>query len=178
MIRLATKDDAPQIAAIYRPFCVDNCVSFETEAPGPDEMAARIDKIRARFPWLVDVRDGLVAGYAYASPHRERAAYRWVVEVTVYIHENYRGKGVGRALYTELFKRLREQGLYRAYAGILIPNPASQGFHESMGFEPVGVYRKVGYKLGAWLDVGWWVLEIQPAKDAPSDPKPPAPDPS
>jgi L-amino acid N-acyltransferase YncA len=178
MIRLANKDDAPQIAAIYRPFCVDNCVSFETEAPGPDEMAARIDKIRARFPWLVDVRDGAVAGYAYASPHRERSAYRWVVEVTVYIHESYRGKGIGRALYTELFKRLKEQGLYRAYAGILIPNPASQGFHEAMGFEPVGVYKKVGYKLGAWLDVGWWVLEIQPAKDSPADPKPPFPDPS
>jgi L-amino acid N-acyltransferase YncA len=178
MIRLATKDDASQIAAIYRPFCVDNCVSFETEAPGPDEMSARIDKIRARFPWLVDVRDGLVAGYAYASPHRERSAYRWVVEVTVYIHEKYRGKGVGRALYAELFKRLRDQGLYRAYAGILIPNPASQSFHESMGFEFVGVYKKVGYKLGAWLDVGWWVLEIQPAKDAPADPKPPTPDPS
>ena len=89
----------------------------------------------------------------------------------------FRGKGVGRALYTELFKRLKEQGLYRAYAGILIPNPASQGFHEAMGFEPVGVYKKVGYKLGAWLDVGWWVLEIQPVKDSPAEPKPPAPDP-
>ena len=178
MIRLATKVDAPQIAAIYRPFCVENCVSFETEAPGAEEMGARIDKIRAKYPWLVDERSGQVVGYAYASPHRERAAYRWVVEVTVYIHEDFRGKGVGRALYTELFRRLRDQGLYKAYAGILIPNPASQGFHESMGFELLGIYRKIGYKLGAWLDVGWWVLSLQPEKDSPADPKPPAPDPS
>jgi L-amino acid N-acyltransferase YncA len=178
MIRLATKDDAPQIAAIYRPFCVDNCVSFETEAPSADDMAARIEKIRVKYPWLVDDRGGQVAGYAYASPHRERSAYRWAVEVTVYIHENYRGKGVGRGLYTELFKRLRDQGLYKAYAGVLIPNPASQGFHEAMGFEVVGVYKKIGYKLGSWLDVGWWVLTLLPPKDSPAEPKPPSPDPS
>jgi L-amino acid N-acyltransferase YncA len=178
MIRLATSDDAPQIAAIYRPFCEENCVSFELEAPAAAEMAARIAKIGGRFPWLVDDRGGVVAGYAYASPHRERAAYRWVVEVTVYIHEKFRGQGVGRALYTELFKRLRDQGLFKAYAGILIPNPASQGFHESMGFKLVGVYEKVGYKMGAWLDVGWWVYSIQPERDSPPEPKPTAPDPS
>jgi L-amino acid N-acyltransferase YncA len=178
MIRLATSDDAPQIAAIYRPFCEENCVSFELEAPPAAEMAARIAKIGGRFPWLVDDRDGVIAGYAYASPHRERAAYRWVVEVTVYIHEDFRGQGVGRALYAELFKRLRAQGLFKAYAGILIPNPASQSFHESLGFTLVGVYQKVGYKMGAWLDVGWWVYSIQPEVDSPAEPKPTAPDPS
>jgi L-amino acid N-acyltransferase YncA len=177
MIRLAKSDDAPQIAAIYRPFCEENCVSFELEAPPAAEMAARIEKIGSRFPWLVDDREGVIAGYAYASPHRERAAYRWVVEVTVYVHENFRGQGVGRALYMELFKRLRAQGLFKAYAGILIPNPASQAFHESLGFTLVGVYSKVGYKMGAWLDVGWWVYSIQPEVDSPAEPRPPAPDP-
>jgi phosphinothricin acetyltransferase len=178
MIRLAKQDDAPQIAAIYRPFCEDNCISFETEAPDAAEMASRIDRIGRRFPWLVKEQDGTVAGYAYASPHRERAAYRWVVEVTVYIQERFRGQGVGRALYSELFRRLCAQGLFKAYAGILIPNPASQAFHESMGFTLVGVYRKVGYKMGSWLDVGWWVYSLQPEVDSPAEPKPPASDPS
>jgi L-amino acid N-acyltransferase YncA len=173
MIRLATKDDAPQVAAIYRPFCEENAVSFETEAPDAAEMAARIEKANRRYAWLVDEADGVIAGYAYASPHRERAAYRWVVEVTVYIGEGYRGRGIGRALYAELFARLRDQGLFKAYAGILVPNPASQAFHESMGFTLVGIYRKIGYKLGSWRDVGWWQLALQPEIDIPAEPKPP-----
>ena len=178
MIRLATREDSPQIAAIYRPFCEDSCISFETEAPDAAEFAQRIERIGKRFPWLVDDREGVVAGYAYASPHRERAAYRWVVEVTVYIHEQFRGKGVGTALYAELFTRLRAQNLSKAYAGILVPNPASQAFHESMGFRLVGVYEKVGYKLGAWRDVGWWVLTLQPEAVPPAEPLPPAPTPN
>lgn len=174
MIRLANAADAPQIAAIYRPFCADSCVSFETEAPDATEMASRVDRINARYAWLVDDSGGMVRGYAYASPHRERAAYRWAVEVTVYVHERHRGKGVGRALYADLFGRLREQGLYRAYAGILVPNPPSQAFHESMGFSLVGIYRKIGYKLGAWRDVGWWQLALQPHDGEPAEPRPPA----
>jgi L-amino acid N-acyltransferase YncA len=170
MIRPAEQEDAPQIAAIYRPFCENSCISFETEAPDAAEIAARIDRIRRRLPWLVDETGGMVAGYAYACPHRERAAYRWVVEVTIYMHENFRGQGRGRALYTELFERLRRQGLFKAYAGILVPNPASQAFHESMGFTPVGIYRKIGYKLGAWRDVGWWQLALRPETDCPAEP--------
>jgi len=155
MIRLANADDAPQIAAIYRPFCLESCISFETEAPDAAEMAARIDRINRRYAWLVDDVGGVVRGYAYASPHRERAAYRWAVEVTVYVHE-------------------RRQGLYKAYAGILVPNPRSQAFHESMGFTLVGIYRKIGYKHGAWRDVGWWELALQPEAEAPAEPGPPA----
>jgi phosphinothricin acetyltransferase len=174
MIRLANADDAPQIAAIYRPFCLESCISFETEAPDAAEMAARIDRINRRYAWLVDDVGGVVRGYAYASPHRERAAYRWAVEVTVYVHERHRGAGVARALYAELFRRLRRQGLYKAYAGILVPNPRSQAFHESMGFTLVGIYRKIGYKHGAWRDVGWWELALQPEAEAPAEPGPPA----
>jgi phosphinothricin acetyltransferase len=175
MIRLATPADAPQIAAIYRPFCDDSHISFETSAPDAAEMASRIEKINQRFPWLVDEIDGAIAGYAYASPHRERAAYRWAVEVTVYIHEQFRGRGLGRALYTELFKRLRGQGFFKAYAGITQPNPASAAFHESMGFAPVGTYRKIGYKLGSWWDTSWWQIALQPEVESPAEPRPPPP---
>lgn len=174
MIRLATAGDAPQIAAIYAPFCTDSCVSFETHAPGPEEMATRIEKVNRRFHWLVDEEAGRVRGYAYASAHRERAAYRWAVEVSVYVHAEHRGRGVGRSLYLELFGRLREQGFFKAYAGILVPNESSQAFHESMGFTPVGVYRKIGYKLGAWRDVGWWQLALRPEIDDPADPSLPS----
>jgi phosphinothricin acetyltransferase len=174
MIRLAETRDAPEIADIYRPFCEGSCVSFETEAPGAAEMASRMERIGRRLPWLVSEDSGAVAGYAYASPHRERAAYRWVVEVTVYVHPDHRGRGVGRSLYSELFARLRDQGYFKAYAGILVPNPASQAFHEAMGFTLVGVYQKIGYKLGAWRDVGWWVLALRPEADNPPEPTAPA----
>jgi L-amino acid N-acyltransferase YncA len=175
MIRLAHAEDAAQVAEIYRPFCVDSAVSFESEAPDAAEMASRIEGTNLRYPWLVDDCAGVIRGYAYASPHRQRAAYRWAVEVTIYMHPDHRGRGLGRALYGELFDRLREQGLFKAYAGILVPNPASEAFHESMGFTLVGVYRKIGYKLGAWRDVGWWQLALQPEVDSPPEPTlPPA----
>jgi L-amino acid N-acyltransferase YncA len=174
MIRQAEQRDAPQIAAIYRPFCEDNCISFETEAPDDAEIGARIEKITRQFPWLVDDRDGTIAGYAYAAPHRARPAYRWVTEVTIYIRDGFRGKGVGRSLYAELFARLRSQGYFKAYAGIVIPNPPSQAFHESLGFRRVALYRGVGYKLGAWRDTGWWQFDIQPEVDSPAEPRPPS----
>jgi phosphinothricin acetyltransferase len=164
-------DDAAQIAAIYRPYCEENSVSFETEAPGPAEMAARIERTLRRYPWLVDVDDdGKVGGYAYASQHREKAAYRWAVELTIYLRADRKGRGIGSALYRELLGRLRGQGFFKAYAGILVPNPASQAFHEAIGFTLVGIYRGVGFKHGAWRDVGWWQLALQPEVDLPAEP--------
>ncbi len=173
MIRLATPDDAPEIAAIYRPFCDESHISFEYPAPDAAEIAARIERINRRFAWLLDEEDGAVTGYAYASAHRERAAYRWAVEVTIYLDERFRGQGIGRALYTELFGRLRTQGYFKAYAGIALPNPSSQAFHEALGFSLVGIYRGVGYKLGAWRDTGWWQLALQPAVASPAEPTAP-----
>jgi L-amino acid N-acyltransferase YncA len=114
---------------------------------------------------------GAVLGYAYASPHRERAAYRWSVDVAVYIAEQARRRGVGRQLYSTLFAMLVELGYYNAFAGVTLPNPASVGLHESMGFTPVGVYRNVGYKLGAWHDVGWWRRPLQPPAADPAEPR-------
>jgi phosphinothricin acetyltransferase len=173
MIRLATPADAAQIAAIYRPFCEDLAVSFETVAPPAAEIAHRIERTTATFPWLVDVTGDTVNGYAYATSHRGRPAYRWAVETSIYLAEPSRKQGRARSLYAELFNRLREQGLYKAYAGITVPNPDSQGFHEALGFKLVGIYRKIGFKLGAWRDVGWWELDLQSAFTTPAEPKPP-----
>ena len=173
-IRLATESDAEAIQRIYAPFVLHTAVSFETEPPSVDEMRSRILKICARLPWLVcewnDHQGNTVIGYAYASLHRERAAYGWSVDVTVYIHEELRRHGVGKALYVSLFQVLRLQGFYNAYAGIALPNPGSVGLHEAMGFKPVGVYRAVGYKLGRWHDVGWWQFALRDHSTAPAPP--------
>jgi L-amino acid N-acyltransferase YncA len=169
-IRLAQESDAESIQRIYAPFVVHTAVSFETEPPSVDEMRSRMLKILARLPWLVCEWNGGVIGYAYASLHRERAAYGWSVDVTVYIHEELRRHGVGKALYASLFQVLRLQGFYNAYAGVTLPNPGSVGLHEAMGFKPVGVYRAVGYKLGRWHDVGWWQLALRDHSTAPAAP--------
>jgi L-amino acid N-acyltransferase YncA len=170
-IRLATERDAEEIAAIYAPNVTDTIISFESEPPTADEMRLRIEGTLERYPWLVCERRGRVLGYAYAGAHGSRAAYRWSVDVSVYVHEEAHRTGVGRALYTSLFAALDLQGIYNAYAGATLPNPASVGLHESVGFRPVGVYRGVGYKLGAWHDVGWWHL---PLRERVANPDPPA----
>ena len=119
--------------------------------------------------------DGAVAGYAYGTEHRTRRAYRWTVEVTIYLADGYRGRGIGRALYSALLELLARQGLRTAVAGITLPNPASVALHEACGFETVGVYRRVGYKQGEWRDVGWWQLDLAPgAEGSPAEPGPPA----
>jgi L-amino acid N-acyltransferase YncA len=169
-IRLATEEDAVQFLEIYGPFCRETSVSFETEPPNLDEMQRRILETLPSFPWLVCEDDGLVLGYAYASKHRERAAYVWAVDVSVYIREGCRRGGIGRALYTALFAFLRLQGYYRALAGTTLPNPGSVGLHRAMGFQPVGVYRSIGYKCGSWHDVAWWELTL---RDSDGEPKPP-----
>ncbi|HEX3700288.1 MAG TPA: arsinothricin resistance N-acetyltransferase ArsN1 family B [Phenylobacterium sp.] len=171
MIRAATSADAVGIAAIYAPIVEQTFISFETEPPTAAEMARRVETTIRTHPWLVFEIDGAVAAYAYAGPHRSRAAYRWSVDVTVYIAEHARRRGVGRSLYLELFDILRRQGFHMAFAGIALPNPGSVGLHEAMGFAPIGLYRDVGHKLGAWRDVGWWALELQAAAD-PVEPIP------
>lgn len=169
-IRLARPDDARAIAAIYEPAVTESAVSFETDPPDAAEMRRRIERTLPDHPWLVCERDGEVAGYAYAGSHRVRAAYRWSVDVSAYVHPDHRRQGVGRGLYESLFEILRLQGFVNAYAGIALPNPASVGLHESMGFEPIGVYEGVGYKHGAWRDVGWWHLALAEKPDGPEPP--------
>jgi L-amino acid N-acyltransferase YncA len=164
--------DAGACAAIYAPHVEGGAVSFEERAPSPEEMATRIERYGADHPWLLAERAGEVVGYAYATAFNERSAYRWSTNVSVYIAEGARGQGVGRALYVALFGRLRECGFRMACAGITLPNEASVSLHESLGFERVGVNREIGWKNGAWHDVGWWQLELVPAGEGqPPEPR-------
>jgi len=172
VIRLASLADAAAICEIYAPFCENTPVSFETEAPSVDEMRRRISKTFEKLPWLVYERDGLIIGYAYASPHRERAAYRWSVDVSAYVREGHRRSGVGRLLYSKLFEIVREQGYFTAIAGITLPNPGSVCLHEAMGFELIGVYRNIGYKCGKWHDVAWYQLALGDYVAEPAEPHP------
>jgi L-amino acid N-acyltransferase YncA len=169
-IRLATPEDAAAILAIYAPIVRDTAISFEVEPPTCVEMAARIATTLQHLPWLVCDRQGEILGYVYASAHRARAAYQWSVDVTVYIHPAARRSGIGRALYTALFAFLALQGFFQCFAGITLPNPASIGLHASLGFQAIGIYRHVGYKLGAWHDVGWWQRALQPCQHQPAPP--------
>ena len=171
-IRLATAFDSSAIASIYRPHCEGSAVSFEQVAPSAVEMAKRIATVTTQRPWIVLEDAGSVVGYAYAAPHNERWAYRWSVNTAIYISGTHQRRGAGRALYVTLFSLLRHLGYYRAVAGITLPNAASVGLHQAMGFALVGVYRDIGYKLGAWRDVGWYEAELQPTVAEPQEPRP------
>lgn len=171
-IRLADERDTAQIAAIYAPYVRGTSVSFEIEPPTIEEMRDRIVGTLHRLPWLVCDNGGTIAGYACAGPHRTRWGYQWSADVSAYVDRRYQRMGVGRALYTSLLAALQAQGFFAACAGIALPNAASVGLHEAMGFEPVGVYRAIGYKSGAWHDVGWWQLSLRARDDQPQPPRP------
>src|SRR3954454_4315937 len=164
--------DAAACADIYAPHVEGSAVSFEERAPGAAEMAARIERYATSHAWLGAERDGQVVGYAYATAFNERPAYRWSTSVSVYVGDGARGEGVGGALYEALFDRLRKRGFRMACAGITLPNEASVGLHERLGFVLVGVNREIGWKQGAWRDVGWYQLELAPRGDGrPREPR-------
>ena len=171
-VRPATPADSAAMAAIYAPVVTGTAISFEEEPPSPDELSRRM-AARPRLPWLVAIDGGRVAGYAYASAHRTRPAYRWSADCSVYLDPGYRGRGVGRQLYERLIPMVGGLGYRSLFAGIALPNPASVGLHEALGFQPVGVFRQVGYKLGAWRDVGWWqrFLNEQDGGADPAEPR-------
>ncbi|PKN78377.1 MAG: GNAT family N-acetyltransferase [Chloroflexi bacterium HGW-Chloroflexi-9] len=168
-IRLAIAADAPAIQAIYAPIVRDTFISFEVNPPSVEEMAARITSTVARYPYLVLDDGGAVRGYAYASTFRPRAAYDWSVETTIYLRDDSRGTGVGRALYEGLIAALRAAGYRQAYAGIALPNEASVALHERVGFTHMGTFERAGYKMGDWRSVGWWqlLLPVPPAGEPP-----------
>ncbi len=156
--------------SIYAPVVQKTVASFETEVPDLAEMRRRIVVTTSSLPWLVAEEDGEVVGYAYAGRHRERSGYRWSVEVSVYVDASHRRRGVGRLLYEPLLDTLRGLGYVSALAGIALPNPASVGLHQALGFRRVGTFENVGYKHGAWHDVEWWRLALRKPPNEPRDP--------
>jgi L-amino acid N-acyltransferase YncA len=171
-LRVAQGADSESLLAIYAPVVLETFISFEQEVPAIAAIAERIETTLENFPWLVAAREDRILGYAYASAHRERAAYRWSVDTTVYVAQDARRHGIGARLYGSLLAILRLQEFRSAFAGIALPNPASVRLHEAAGFEPLGVYADVGYKLGAWRSVGWWRLGLTARDGEPSKPVP------
>ena len=165
-IREATICDAEAILNIYKDYITDSCITFETEVPSLEEFSSRIEKIIEGYPYVVCEVEGKVTGFAYASKHRERAAYKYSADVSVYVSALYQGRGIGKALYTKLFELLKNRDICMIYAGITLPNDKSISLHKSFGFEEVGIYHNVGYKFGEWLDVVWMEKAIK--RKAPS----------
>lgn len=173
LIRLAGEEDAAAIAAIYRPYVEGSRISFEDQAPDAPEMARRLrGEVPGRHPWFVAEEDGRLLGYAASSPFRTRRAYRWTVETGIYLADRAQGRGIGRALLSTLIAMLERQGYVAAIGAIALPNDASIALHEKLGFFHTGTYRKVGFKLGEWLDVGLWQKELAPRGPTPEEPLP------
>lgn len=175
LIRHATPEDAAGCLEVYAPFADGTAISFEHEAPSLAEYTQRIIRVSRTHAFLVADDDGRIAGFAYAGTHRERLAYRWACEVSVYLHDDVRGRGLGRALYETLFALLEEQGYRTLLAGVTLPNPASVGLHRSLGFEEVGIYRRIGWKAGDWRDVMWLARRL--GAETHETEMPPAPGP-
>ena len=170
MIRIATKDDAAGMLEIYTPFILNSGITQETEVPSVEDFQQRVISNLEERPWLVCEINNQVAGYAYAGKHRDRKGYQWCTEPSVYISEKYFGFGIANALYTALFDILKIQGYVNAYAVITLPNDRSIAFHKKFGFDFLTTYKKIGYKLGQWHDVGWMQYEINPHNEEPADP--------
>ncbi len=170
-IRDATEADGAACAAIYEPYVHDTVITFETVPPSAEEMAGRIADSLRGHAWLVAQDGDRVVGYAYAGTYKVRAAYAWACEVSVYLEMGLRRTGLGRAMYEELFSRLIDRGFLTAVAGMTLPNPASEGLHRALGFEPAGTYRKIGFKHGAWHDVAWAQRELAPREGEPAPPR-------
>jgi L-amino acid N-acyltransferase YncA len=170
VVRIATKEDAPGMLNIYTPFILNSGITQETEAPTVEDFQKRILANLEERPWLVCEIDKEIAGYAYAGKHRDRKGYQWCTEPSVYLSEKYFGLGISNALYRALFDILKLQGYVNAYAVITLPNDRSIAFHKKFGFDYLTTYKKIGYKLGQWHDVGWMFYEINSHANEPLDP--------
>jgi len=167
-IRSALSSDASSILDIYAPYIANTAVSFETEVPSVEDFTQRIMGNQESCPWLVYESGGLIAGYAYASKHRDRAAYQWSLESSVYVNEGFRQQGIATKLYQTLFQILKYQGCRNLYAGITLPNEKSVNFHQKMGFNKIADYKNIGYKFNSWHAVGWYELQLNDYSDAPA----------
>lgn len=168
MIRLAAISDSEDILSIYAPFIRDTAITFETEIPSIDEVSCRIKSISKQYPYIVYQIKDEVVGYAYASKHRERSAYRYDVDVSIYVLPEYHGSGIAHKIYDCLFEILKELGYYNAYAAYTVPNEKSIRFHEKFGFTLIGTHHKTGYKFGKWHDVSWLEKIINEHIDKPN----------
>jgi len=169
-VRIATPFDANKLLEIYAPYILTTAFTFETEVPTVQEFEARLRSYLHKYPWIVCEINGAIAGYVYASVHRQREAYQWTCECSVYLHENFKGKGIGKELYDVLFRILKMQGLVNVYAGITLPNYASVRLHEKCSFVQFAIYDNIGYKLNSWHKVGWWKLQLNELVPKPSPP--------
>ena len=168
-LRPARPEDAPELLAIYAPYVTDTTVTFEYDVPTVEEFAGRIRRILSRYPYLVAEEDGVILGYAYAAAFRERVAYVWSCEVSVYVRMDRRRQGVGRKLYTELERILRQMNIASMDACISYPNKGSIKFHSDMDFERVARFSKCAFKHGKWVDVVWMQKILT---DSPDPPRP------
>lgn len=169
-IRLITTADAEAARNIYAPYVLNTAISFEYQVPTVEEFTYKIEKITSQYPWLVCEVGGEIAGYAYGSTHRDRTGYQWSPEVTVYLSEKYHRRGIARVLYSALFEMLMMQGYFNAFAGVLVTNEKSVEFHRAMGFEDIGLFKNIGFKLGEWHTNLWMQYEIQKSIPNPSVP--------
>jgi L-amino acid N-acyltransferase YncA len=175
LIRHAAPEDAAGCLSVYAPFANETAVSFEHKAPSVAEYEQRIKRVNRTHAFLVAEDRGTIAGFAYAGVHRERMSYRWTCDVSVYLGADFRGRGLGRALYEALFALLEQQGYRMMLAGISMPNPDSVGLHKSLGFNEVGVYSRIGWKAGDWRDVMWLARQLGPETHERKMPPPPGP---
>ncbi len=171
IIRPVRKTDVADILEIYTPYITDTVITFETDVPTIEEFTERVEGIKSEYPYLVCEIDGKVVGYAYASKHHQRSAYKYSVDVSIYIKPNYQGKGFGKVLYASLFERLKEYNYYTAYARITLPNDRSIALHKSFGFIEVGICHNTGYKNDRWLDVIWLEKQLKEYELPPREDK-------
>lgn len=172
MIRLITLEDTDKVLAVYSPYVTSTPITFEYDIPSSDAFRNRILSVTKQFPWLICEIDNEIAGYAYASPQHERAAYQWNAELSIYVSGKYHGKRIGTALYNALIALLKQQGYYNVYACITLPNEKSLALHKSFGFTKAGTFLNTGNKFNTWYDVVWLVKQIHAYDRAPRSPVP------
>jgi L-amino acid N-acyltransferase YncA len=170
-IRLINETDTQAVLDIYKYYVDHTIISFEYEVPTNEEYIERIKTNTDKYSWLVCLCNNKIVGFAYGSAHRCRTAYQWSPESTIYLAPDFQTKGIGRILYETLFSLLKVQGYYNVFAGVALPNEKSIGFHKALGFEEIGIFKKIGYKHGNWHDTHWFQLHLTEHIFNPTTPK-------
>lgn len=167
-IRLVKPSDCKQILEIYHQY-INTEITFEDELPSENDFLKRIEEINEFYPYLILEEKEKIIGYAYAHRLRERAAYQWIAELSIYFDKNSTSKGYGKILYEKLLQCLKLQGIKTVYGCVTMPNEKSENLHEKLGFKNVGRFTKAGYKNGKWLDIVWFEKNLSPCEINPQD---------